>query len=306
MVLTNSMLTEFLNTSDEWIVERTGIKQRQIISNERLEEIAIEASKKAIENSGMAAADIDFIICSNVVNEYVTPSMSCLIQNGIDTSCPCVDINAACSGFVYALSMAESYIKSGMAHNILVVCAEEPTRMVDWKDRGTCVLFGDGAGAVVVTAGDDLLSIKLSSVDRGEVLYYERKLEPTPYIKKEEGDVPLVMKGREVFRTAVSSSIRDIDSVIKSAGMTPSDVTYFLTHQANMRIIDAIREYLKEPEKKFPHNIERYGNTSSASIPILLDELNREGRLHKGDKLVMSAFGAGFTTGACVFNWSKE
>ncbi len=302
--LTNSMLTEFLDTSDEWIVERTGIRQRQVISSEKLEDLATEASQKAIENAGLKPADLDYIICSNVVNEYVTPALSCLVQNALKTSCPCVDINAACSGFIYALEIAEAYIKSGMARNVLIVCAEEPTRMVSWKDRGTCVLFGDGAGAVVVTQGDALKSIKVTSSNKGDVLYYEKMLEPTPYISKPESDVPLVMKGREVFKAAITSSVRDVRSVLKSSGISEEQVKYFLLHQANIRIIEAICECFGKAVDKFPHNVEYYGNTSSASIPILLDELNRGGKLNKGDNLVMSAFGAGFTTGACVLEWS--
>lgn len=303
LTLTNSMLSDILDTNDQWIVERTGIKQRQVISNEKLEDLAGRAAAAAIENASLKAADIDYIICSNVVNEYVTPSMSCLVQRHVGTNCPCVDINAACSGFIYALSIAEAYIKCGNAHNILVVCAEEPTRMVNWQDRSTCVLFGDGAGAVVVTEGDKLKGIHLSSVEKGDVLYYEKMLEPTPYVKKDETDIPLVMKGKEVFKTAVSSSIRDITGVLRQSGIESNEVTYYLLHQANIRIIESICEYLRSDPDKFPHNIERRGNTSSASIPILLDEMNRANRLHKGDKLVMSAFGAGFTSGACVLEW---
>lgn len=306
MTLTNSMLTEFLETSDEWIVERTGISQRQVISSEKLEQLASEAARKAIANADMQASDIDYIICSNVVNEYVTPSMSCLVQSAIGTECPCVDINAACSGFVYAIDMAQAFLECGIAKHILIVCAEEPTRMVSWQDRSTCVLFGDGAGAVVVTKGGKKSTVRLSSTDKCSALYYEKMLEPTPYISKEETDVPLVMKGQEVFKTAVSSSISDIRRVLAADGTTEQEVSYYLLHQANIRIIESIRKHLNQDPEKFPHNVERMGNTSSASIPILLDEMNRSNRLKKGDKLVFSAFGAGFTTGACLIEWDKE
>lgn len=303
LTLTNDMLAEFLDTSDEWIVSRTGIKQRQIISDEKLKDLAIEAAKDALKKSGMEARQLDYIICSNVVNEYVTPSLSCLIHDGIDAKCPCVDINAACSGFLYALQIAEAYQKAGIAKNILIVCAEEPTRMVDWSDRRTCVLFGDGAGAVVVTEGDALKAIKVTNTSKTDVLYEERKLEPTPYIKKDEKNVPLQMKGQEVFKSAVSSSIKDICDVVDESNMQLEDVDHFILHQANLRIVEAVCNLLKQDPAKFPHNVELYGNTSSASIPMLLDEMNMRGELKDGDKLVFSAFGAGFTTGACVIEW---
>ena len=304
--LTNDMLATFLETSDEWIVSRTGIRQRQIITDEELKDLATDAARKALDNAGMTPKDIDFIICSNVVNEYATPSLACLIHEAIDASCPSVDINAACTGFIYALQMAEAYQKAGMAKNILIVCAEEPTRMVDWKDRRTCVLFGDGAGAVVVTEGDNLKAIKTTNTSITEVLVEKRVLEPTPYITKEEVNKPLFMAGQEVFKNAVSSSARDIKDVVAKAGIAIGDVDWFLLHQANMRIIEFAAKMLDQEKDKFPHNVELYGNTSSASIPMLLDEMNSRGELKNGQKLVFSAFGAGFTTGACVIEWNTD
>ncbi len=303
--LTNRMLEDILDTSDQWIVERTGISSRQVITGERLEDLAATASRSALEDAGMGARDIDLIICSNVVNEYVTPSLGCVIEEKIGAKCPTFDVNAACSGFVYALSIAEAYLRAGMAKNILIVCAEEPSRMVSWKDRSTCVLFGDAAGAAVVTAGDSLKGIRITATPKREVLYYERSLEPTPYITKKEEFAPLVMNGREVFKTAVTSSIADVESVLSEAAVDKDEVKYYILHQANARIIEAIREHFAQPSEKFPRNVNRYGNTSSASIPVMLDELSREGKFSKGDKLVLSAFGAGFTTAACVLEWAK-
>ncbi len=299
------MLEQFLETSDEWITERTGIKERRVISSEKLEDMAVAAANKALEDANLTAADIDFIICSNVVNEYVTPALSCIIQGMLGATCPTVDINAACAGFVFALDMAEDKLKCKKAKNILIVCAEEPSRMVSWQNRSTCVLFGDGAGAAVVTEGDELKSIRLTTSSLTEVLYYQRHLEPTPYIDKDEAFEPLVMKGREVFKHAVTNSCRDIRKVLNAAGLEPDDIKYYVLHQANKRIIDSIRNFLDVDESKVPHNVERYGNISSAALPALLDELNRDGKLQKGDKLVFSAFGAGFTTGACVIEWAK-
>lgn len=303
--VTNEMLEQFLETTDEWITERTGIKERLVISSEKLEDLAVIAANKALEDANLTAADIDFIICSNVVNEYVTPALSCIIQGQLGATCPTVDINAACAGFLFAMDIADDKLRAKKAKNILIVCAEEPSRMVSWQNRSTSVLFGDGAGAAVVTEGDELKAIRLTTSSLAEVLYYQRKLEPTPYISKEENFEPLVMKGREVFKHAVTSSCRDIRKLLNQTGLQPEDIKYYVLHQANRRIIDSIRNFLGVDEERVPHNVERYGNISSAALPALLDELNRAGKLQKGDKLVFSAFGAGFTTGACVIEWAK-
>lgn len=299
------MLEQFLDTTDEWITERTGIKERLVISSEKLEDMAVAAANKALEDANLTAKDIDFIICSNVVNEYVTPALSCIIQGKIGATCPTLDINAACAGFIFAMDMAEDKLRCKKAKNILIVCAEEPSRMVSWQNRSTSVLFGDGAGAAVVTEGDELKAISLTTSSLTDVLYYQRKLEPTPYIDKEENFEPLVMNGREVFKYAVKNSCRDIRKLLNETGLQAEDIKYYVLHQANLRIIDSIRRFLNVDEERIPHNIERYGNISSAALPALLDELNRAGKLQKGDKLVFSAFGAGFTTGACVIEWAK-
>ena len=304
-VVTNAMLEQFLDTSDEWIKTRTGMSERRVISSEKLEDLAAEASLQAIADAGLKPADIDYIICSNVVNEYITPGLSCIVQGAIGAKCACVDVNAACSGFIYALDMADDRLKSGKAKNILVVAAEEPTRMVDWNDRSLCVLFGDGAGAVVVTEGEGMICSRLTTASKTDCLHYLRKLEPTPYITKEEYSAPMYMNGKEVFKTAVLSSSRDIKVMLDEACLKPSEIKYYVLHQANMRIIEAIANWLKLDMSHFPTNVERCGNTSSASVPLLLDELAREGKLQKGDKILMSAFGAGFTTGACIIEWTK-
>ena len=304
-VVTNAMLERFLDTSDEWIKTRTGMSERRVITSEKLEDLAAEASLQAIADAGLKPTDIDYIICSNVVNEYITPGLSCIVQGAIGAKCACVDVNAACSGFIYALDMADDRLKSGKAKNILVVAAEEPTRMVDWNDRSLCVLFGDGAGAVVVTEGEGMICSRLTTASKTDCLHYVRTLEPTPYITKEEYSAPMYMNGKEVFKTAVLSSSRDIKVMLDEACLKPSDIKYYVLHQANMRIIEAIANWLKLDMSHFPTNVERCGNTSSASVPLLLDELARDGKLQKGDKILMSAFGAGFTTGACIIEWTK-
>lgn len=302
-VVTNDMLSEFLDTSDEWIRTRTGVVSRHVISDEKLEDMAIEAAEKALSDAGITAAELDFIICSNVVNEYVTPQLSCIIQGGIGASCPCIDINCACAGFIYAIEIAESFYKAGKVRNVLVVSAEEPTRMTDWSDRRTCVLFGDGAGAAVLSPGDNIRSIGLSASSATDKLWQYRLLQPTPYITKEEKDVPLQMKGQDVFKFAVKAAGRDITRVLDETGLTADQVDHYIVHQANIRIINAIQDYLGQPSSKFPVNIHDHGNSSSSCCPILLDECNRSGLLKKGDIIVMSAFGAGFVSGAMVFEW---
>jgi len=302
LVVTNDMLSEFLDTNNEWIVTRTGISQRRIISEETIIDLAVSASKKALDDANLNVKDIDFIICSNVVNNYVTPGLGCIVQGAIGAKCPCIDLNSACSGFIYALAMAAAYLDSGRAKNILVICADELSKIVNWNERDTSVLFGDGSGAIVVTQGNNLRSIHLATTSAPNTLYYQRELEGNPYSKKEEYK-PLVMNGKDVYKMAVNASIHDINTVMQEAQVTQKEISFYLLHQANLRILETIREYLGENDDKFPKNIHKYGNTSSASIPILLDEMNRDGQLKEGNILVMSAFGAGFSSGACVLEW---
>lgn len=238
LTVTNEMLENFLDTSDEWIRTRTGIRQRQLISDEKLEDLAVGAALKALKGAGLEAENLDFIICSNVVNEYITPALSCIIQGRIGAQCPCIDLNGACAGFIYALDMAQAYLAAkNDIKNILIVCAEEPTRMVDWSDRSTCVLFGDGAGAVVVGRGESVKSIRLSTTSKQESLYQQRKLQETPFITKSEENGPLVMRGQDVFKLAVSASLRDIKSVISDSQLTENDVDHFLLHQDRKSVV---------------------------------------------------------------------
>ena len=298
--VTNDDLAKFLDTNDEWIYPRTGIKSRHVISDELLEDLATDAARKAIEDAGIQASEIDLIICSNVVNEFITPSLGCIVASKLGISCPSYDINCACPGFIYAMDMADSYFRSGKVRKVLIVCAEEPSRMINWEDRSVCVLFGDGAGAAVFGEGDKLRATRLSAQPDPDKIYEKHLLQPTPYINKEEENVPMVMKGREVFRFAVTTSTRDITKILAECGLEPSQVDYYMIHQANQRIMDGIRERLGLPEEKFPSNIRDHGNSSSASCPILLDECRRKGMFKEGDILVFSAFGAGLLSATAV------
>lgn len=303
--VTNDMLAGFLDTSDSWITTRTGIHERRLLSTETLQELAMKAGRAALESSGVRPEEIDYLICSNVANSYVSPSLGSIILGPLGCCCPTFDLNGACAGLVYALDMADAFLKTNRARKILIVAAEQPSRFCDWHDRATSVLFGDGAAALVVTEGEGFIDFRLTGDTHTDVMYYKRSLEPTPYDRVEEKTTPLVMEGREVFRLAVEASIRDVDALLGRNGLTGADIDMFLLHQANMRIIECIRQHLEQPKEKFPTNIQHYGNTSSASIGILMDELSRAGRLKTGDTLLLSAFGGGFVTGAALMKWSE-
>lgn len=304
-VVTNDMLAGFLDTSDNWITTRTGIRTRRLLSTETLRELALEAAKKAIASSGLKPADIDYLICSNVANSYVSPSLGSIILGQLGCCCPTFDMNGACAGLVYSLDVADAFLKTGRARNILVVAAEQPSRFCDWHDRATSVLFGDGASALVVTGGEGFFDFRLTGNTHTDVMYYKRSLEPTPYDRVEERTQPLVMEGREVFRLAVESCIEDVDVLLERNGLKGEDIDLFLLHQANMRIIECIRQHLEQPKEKFPTNIQKYGNTSSASVGILIDELSRAGVLKEGATILISTFGGGFVTAAALLKWSE-
>lgn len=301
-IITNDDLTAFLDTSDEWISTRTGIKQRRILSTETLEDLAAEAAKKAIDKAGIVAEELDYIICSTVYNDYFTPALSCIVQGMIGACCPCVDINGACAGFVYALQIAQGFFNSGM-QNILVFCAEETTKMVDWNDRATCVLFGDGAAAVVLQAGGQDAKFKMYTQSDPQIIYGIRQQGNCPYTPSKKEASFMHMQGQEVYKFAVARASGDILSVLEENDKTPQEIKHYLLHQANQRIIDGIRKRVKAPKSAFASNIAFYGNTSSASIPILLDEMCEAGAFSPGDELIFSAFGAGLVTGTCLLTW---
>ncbi|NLF27740.1 MAG: ketoacyl-ACP synthase III [Clostridiales bacterium] len=304
LTVDNDRLTQFLDTSDDWIRTRTGIRSRQIMTDETLLQLAVRASEAALENAGLSASDIDFVLGSTVLADTITPSLSCALQGELGTTGAALDINGACAGFVYALDVADAYLASGKARRMLVVSAESMSRIADWTDRATCVLFGDGAGAVVVDAGEGLLSSHLTSEGNLAPLNMYPNPGNSPFATASHPATPLFMDGPEIYKFAVQHSVDDLKLVIERAGLAPDDIDHYLLHQANRRIVEAARVRFRQPEEKFPTNIEVRGNTSSASIPILLDELNRAGRLRAGELIAMSAFGAGLTTAACVLRWT--
>ena len=305
-IITNADLEKILDTSDEWIKSRTGICERRVLSSETLLDIAAEAGLAALENSGTTAAQLDMIICATLTGDYVTPSMSCLLKDRLGSGAKYVyDVNMACSGFIFALEMAAAFFDAGKVKKVLVVCAEAISRLVDWNDRSTAILFGDGAGAVVLESGDALLDIATNTKADAEILQIGGVVSNNPFADYAKSTKHIFMDGQGVFIFAVSSITDSLAEMIKRNNLSPDDISMFVLHQANIRIINTAMKRFGQPPEKFPHNIEKYGNTSSASIPILLDELNRQGKLKKDDKLILGAFGAGLSTGFCLINWKK-
>jgi 3-oxoacyl-[acyl-carrier-protein] synthase-3 len=243
------------------------------------------------------------IICATISGDFRTPSLSCSIASRIGTNCPAFDINTACTGFVYALEIASCYLESGKVKNILIICAEMMSTQVDWNDRGTCIIFGDGTAAAVVTAGNALKHISLSAIADTTVLSLPVDTGNSPFINKKVEKHYLYMQGQEVFKFAVNIVKSQVKQVFETMDLTPEKIDWYILHQANKRIIDSIRTRLKQPEEKFPINIDKYGNISSASVPLLLYEMLEEGKINKGDTLFISAFGAGLTAGCCILVW---
>jgi len=301
--VSNEDLSAFLDTSDQWIIEKTGIKNRFICTKESLTDLAETAGRTALEKAGLKPSDLDLILCSTISGDYTTPSLACCVSQRLSATCPALDLNAACSGFIYALDAAAAYLNSEKAKNILIISAEMMSKHIDWNDRATCVLFGDGAGACVVTKGTALRYINLTADGEIRPLHLKTGTGNNPFRKINEAQEPFVMEGQEVFKFAVQSIEKEVARALDTLALTAKDIDYFLIHQANQRILDSARIRMKQPDNKFPANIHQTGNISSASIPILLDEMLSEGKIKTGDTLLLTAFGAGLTTGTCVMIW---
>lgn len=305
-VIDNNELAKIVKTNDEWIQEHTGIVERHIAMEETTSFMGAEASKLAIENAEIDPKEIDLIVFATLSPERATPSMSCIVQDKIEAvNATCFDINAACSGFVYALQVADAYIQSGMAKTALVIGGETLSKMVDWKDRSTCILFADGAGAAIVRDQEHgiLSTITHSDGSKGMSLKCKERSTRNFLVKKQEDKHYIQMIGPDIFKFAVRRVPACIDLLLERAGLTKEDVTYFVLHQANARIVASVSKKMEVPIEKFPMNVDHCGNTSSASIPILLDEMNRDGMLKSGDKIVLCGFGGGLTWGAHLLEW---
>ena len=302
-VVTNDDLSQMVETSDEWIMQRVGIKERHVCTTETATDLAYKAALGALEMSGVTPDQLDMIICATISADDASPSMSCAVQNALGATCPAMDVSAACSGFVYALDTAAGFFARGRVKKVLVIGGEKLSRMIDWTDRNTCVIFADGAGAVVLGEGDDYLASRLHAKGGDTVIKIPHFEGLSPFNEVQPKKPVIYMNGQETFKFAVNALSGDLSYVIEQAGLTTDDIAWVVPHQANTRIIDAASRKLGIPMDKFGLNIERYGNTSSASVPILLDEWNREGRFNKGDYLALCVFGGGLTSAACVLRW---
>ncbi|TNF72649.1 MAG: ketoacyl-ACP synthase III [Acidobacteria bacterium] len=311
-VLTNAELEKMVDTTDEWITERTGIKERRIAApDESLSDFALPAAERALESAGISGSEVDMVICATVSPDMSFPATSTLIQDRIGaTGAAAFDLSAACTGFVYALGIAAQFLETGWARTALVVGGEVLSKITDWTDRNTCVLFGDGAGAVVLRAAEDdkrgVLGVAMhSDGSLGDLIYLPGGGSQHPQSESvlDQSLNFLKMKGNETFKIAVRSLAEVSDEVLSRNRLSHGEVDWFIPHQANRRIIDAVGQRLEIREGRTYVNIERYGNTSAASIPIALDELNRDGKISPGDVVLLSAFGSGLTWGAGLIRW---
>ena len=309
-VLTNADLERMVATSDEWIRERTGIRERRIAATgEACSDLAVQAGKRALTAAGLSATDLDMILVATCTGDYPLPATACLVQHQLGaTKAAACDLSAACCGFVYALSVADAYIKTGMRH-VLVIGSEVMSAITDWTDRNTCVLFGDGAGAAVISASDGKRGI-LSTHLRSDGTLCELIMVPgggsrTPPSEKviDERLQYIKMKGNETFKVAVRTLEEIARSTLSANHLRVEDIDLYVPHQANIRILKAVMERLGLPIEKVMLNVDRYGNTSAASIPIALDEAVREGRIKDGSLVMLGAFGAGLTWASAVIRW---
>lgn len=308
-VVTNDDLTQLYETSDEWIYTRTGIKERRLVSgDETAIDLGIAAAKHALEKSGFKAEDIDLVIAASSAPPQLYPAIACHIQSALNIPnyAPAFDITAACSGLIYGLQIARGFIGSGLYKNILIVATDNNSRLVDWADRSVSILFGDGAGAMVVTEAedgiDDILSLDIRADGSiGEYIYMDMPGKTCPLVKPNtQKDCHIKMNGKEVYKFVVKVLPQYIDKCLEEAGMTPEDVDYLIPHQANQRIIEAMQQRLQYPDEKVISNIKYYGNTSAASVPIALAEGVEKGNIKLGTTAILCGFGAGMTWGAAI------
>lgn len=302
--VSNDELSEFLDTSDEWIFTRTGIKSRHVCTTESLDDLAVAASEQALQTSGIHASQLDLIVCSTTTGDHLVPAEACAVAERLGAICPAFDVSAACAGFVFALDVAEGYIARGRARHVLVVAAEQMTRALDWTDRATCVLFGDGAGATVIEAGgENPLAVELSTSPDVETLRVPGLTGSSPYKTAQDRESVLSMNGRRVFKFGVNAICDTVNKLSCDASIAVEDIDHFVFHQANERILSQAVKRLGVPGERVVRTLRETGNISSACIPFALDRLANTGALHAGDVIALVGFGAGLDVGGYLLRW---
>ncbi len=306
-VLTNADLEKFVETTDEWIRDRTGIRERHIAADgETTGDLAFHAATRALEVAGVSAKELDLIVLGTTTPDIIFPSTACLLQHRLGANgCAAFDVNAACSGFIYALGVANNFIRAGAAKTVLVVGAETLSRMLDWTDRATCVLFGDGAGAVVLKASEEpgVMSTHLHADGGYKELLYNPVGVSAGFSDEPNHGVRVRMAGNEVFKVAVKTLDAVVEETLAANGLDKSDVDWLIPHQANLRIITATAKRLAMPMERVVVTVDRHGNTSAASVPLALDEAIRSGQVKRGELLLLEAFGGGFTWGSALLRY---
>lgn len=302
--VTNDDLSEFLDTSDEWIFPRTGIASRRICTTETLDDLALEACRRALDASGVTPDQLDLIICSTTSGDHLIPAQACAVAEGLGASCPAFDVSAACAGFVFALDVADGWFARGRAERVLVVAAEKMSRVVDWQDRATCVLFGDGAAAAVLAAGGESpLATSLTTEPAVEILHVPGIAGSSPYDETERAASVLSMEGRRVFKFGVNAIVDSVRTLCEEAHVAIDDIDHFVFHQANERILSSGVARLGIDDAKVARALSETGNISSACIPLALDRLARAGELKAGQLVALVGFGAGLDVGAMLLRW---
>ena len=310
-VVTNHDIEKIVDTSDKWIIERTGIKERRVVaSDEAASDISYKAARRALKAAGVRARDLDLILVGTFTPDSPFPSTGCVLQSMLGAkNAVGFDVNAVCSGFLYVLSLADAYVRSGRYKKILVVGTDILSKVIDWEDRNTCVLFGDGAGAVIIeptTKKKGIIDVVIGSDGRlGDILYMPGGGSRIPASKESirDGQHFIKMNGNEVFKVAVKTMERISIEILRKNNIDPEEVSIMVPHQANIRIIQAVAKRLKMPMENVVVNLDKYGNTSAATIPIALDEAVREGRIRDGDLILMAAFGGGLTWASALIRW---
>lgn len=303
--VTNDELSAVLDTSDEWIFTRTGIKKRHVCVDESLDDLAVAASRRALEAAGVSPAEIDLVICSTSTADHLLPAQACAVAERLNIRCAAFDVSAACAGFVLALDVAEGFIARGRARRVLIVACEQMSRVLDWTDRSTCVLFGDGASAAVLGACEEKNPLAMSFSTDPEVGVLEVPGVPgtSPFLAKQPPRSELSMDGRRVFRFGVGAICDGVDALAAAAGVEVGEIDHFVFHQANERILAAAVKRLGIEDAKVARTLRETGNISSACIPFALDRLAREGKLGRGELVALVGFGAGLDIGACLLRW---